>query len=99
MDPLDSHVLYVREKFAVALAVLDEYRGFRESDWELAGHLIEVSTATRDLCLSAMRQRQRDTTRARALETANASASSATASCLRPSAQLSGGSTSSTTAG
>ena len=46
-NPLDSHALFVREKFAYALAVLDNRDHMTLEDWELAGIAMEVSDYTR----------------------------------------------------
>lgn len=47
-DALDGHALFVREKVAFALAVLDGREYVDEDDWELAGIVMEMSNSTRD---------------------------------------------------
>lgn len=47
-DALDGHALFVREKFAFALAVLDGRTSVSQEDWELSGVAAKVSDATRD---------------------------------------------------
>ncbi|UXA16976.1 YfjI family protein [Mycobacterium sp. SMC-4] len=47
-DNLDAHALFVREKFAFALAVLDGRDEMTPDDWRLAGVAARVSTFTRD---------------------------------------------------
>lgn len=44
---LDGHALFVREKFAFALALLDNRVEMTEEDWELSGIASEISTRTR----------------------------------------------------
>lgn len=44
---LDGHGLLAREKAAAAMALLDGRADVSAEDWELAGHLIAVSDATR----------------------------------------------------
>jgi hypothetical protein len=59
-DALDGHALFVREKFAFALAVLDG-RGFlNDEDWELSGIAMKVSDATREWVAAAKDQAARD---------------------------------------
>lgn len=45
---LDGHALFMREKFAFALAVLDGRTAVSEEDWELSGIAAKVSDTTRD---------------------------------------------------
>jgi Protein of unknown function (DUF3987) len=45
---LDGHALFVREKFAFALALIDNRTEMTEEDWELSGIAAEVSTRTRE---------------------------------------------------
>jgi Protein of unknown function (DUF3987) len=47
-DHLDGHALFIREKFAFALAVLDGRSEMCEADWDLAGVASRVSDHTRD---------------------------------------------------
>jgi hypothetical protein len=46
-DFLDGHALFIREKFAYALAVLDGRSEMCEADWDLAGIASRVSDHTR----------------------------------------------------
>ena len=46
-DALDGHAVFVREKFAFALAVLDGRHAMSEEDWELSAIAALVSDATR----------------------------------------------------
>lgn len=47
-DNLDSHLLYIREKFAFGLAVVDGRDTMTLDDWRLAGIAARVSGFTRD---------------------------------------------------
>lgn len=47
-DAIDGHVLFVREKFALALALLDDRTEMTAEDWRLAGIAMDVSRATRE---------------------------------------------------
>ncbi|OBF55057.1 hypothetical protein A5756_00745 [Mycobacterium sp. 852002-53434_SCH5985345] len=47
-DALDGHALFVREKFAYALALLDGRLTMTEEDWQLSGIAAAVSTRTRE---------------------------------------------------
>ncbi|MDW5610012.1 bifunctional DNA primase/polymerase [Mycolicibacterium sp. D5.8-2] len=47
-DALDGHALFVREKFAYALAVLDGRMHMTDEDWELSGIAAAVSAHTRE---------------------------------------------------
>lgn len=47
-DSLDSHSLYVREKFAYALAILDGRDYMTVNDWRLSGVAMKVSDYTRE---------------------------------------------------
>ena len=47
-DPHKSHALYVREKFAYALTILDGRDRLNEDDWELSGVAMKVSDFTRE---------------------------------------------------
>jgi hypothetical protein len=47
-NALDGHALFVREKFAYALTVLDGRVEMSSEDWELSGIAMEVSDSTRD---------------------------------------------------
>ncbi|MFC9765608.1 bifunctional DNA primase/polymerase [Rhodococcus jostii] len=46
-DALDGHALFVREKVAFALALLDGRTDMNEQDWELSAVLMNVSDRTR----------------------------------------------------
>lgn len=52
-DPLDSHKLFVREKFSYALALLDGRDYMTDEDWELSGVAMQVSDYTREWVLAA----------------------------------------------
>lgn len=56
-NPLDSHRLYVREKFAYALAILDGRDTMNGQDWELSSVAMEVSDHVRTWITA---QRERD---------------------------------------
>lgn len=45
---LDGHALFVREKFAYALALIDNRVDMTEEDWELSGIAAQVSACTRE---------------------------------------------------
>jgi hypothetical protein len=47
-DALDGHALFVREKVAFALAVLDDREYVDEDDWYLSGIVMEMSNSTRE---------------------------------------------------
>jgi hypothetical protein len=47
-EALDGHALFVREKFAYALAVLDGRVTMTDEDWQLSGVAMKVSDHTRD---------------------------------------------------
>lgn len=47
-NALDGHALFVREKFAFALAILDSRTSVSQEDWELSGVAAKVSDMTRD---------------------------------------------------
>lgn len=55
-DALDGHALFVREKFAVALAVLDGRTDITSDDWELSGIASDISTYTRELAIDAIKE-------------------------------------------
>lgn len=46
-DAISGHLMYTREKFAFALAVLDGRTEMTEDDWRLSGVAMNVSEATR----------------------------------------------------
>jgi hypothetical protein len=59
-DELDGHAVFMREKLAMALAVLDGRTEMSESDWSHSGIAMEVSDLTRgwiEECLGAERMR------------------------------------------
>jgi hypothetical protein len=56
-DPLDSHISLVRAKVAGLLALMDGGRlNVSESDWRLAGCIVEESCQVRDRCLTRMHE-------------------------------------------
>lgn len=58
-DPLDSHAIFAREKFAFALAVLDGRTEMTLEDWELSGVAAAVSARTRQWVADHMTDAQR----------------------------------------
>jgi hypothetical protein len=48
LSALDGHALFMREKFAFALAVLDGRTSVSEEDWQLSGVAARVSDETRE---------------------------------------------------
>jgi hypothetical protein len=60
LDPFDRHALLTRLKIAAALMVLAGRNGVVDDDWELAGHIMAVSRATRtSIARAAEEQRHR----------------------------------------
>jgi hypothetical protein len=57
---MDSHRLFVREKFAFALALLDGRDDMSEEDWELAGVAMSVSDFTRDWVVASQEDVERE---------------------------------------
>jgi hypothetical protein len=55
LDALDGHAVFVREKFAFALAVLDGRTEMSMEDWELSGIAAEVSDYARNICREQLR--------------------------------------------
>lgn len=55
-DTLDSHALFLREKFAYALAVLDGRDEMSSEDWRLAGIASRVSDHTRGWVAGQLKQ-------------------------------------------
>lgn len=53
-EGLDAHAMLARLKTAAALGVLAGRLSVTEDDWSLAGALLEVSSATRGRCASAL---------------------------------------------
>lgn len=64
-DPLDSHAIFAREKFAYALAVLDGRVEMTLEDWELSGIAAAVSRRTRNWVTDHMTDAQRGEARER----------------------------------
>lgn len=64
-DPLDGHALLTRERLAAALGILNGRYGVDEEDWQLAGHLMRVSDATRTHVAEVLADRDRQTNRQR----------------------------------
>ena len=69
-DPLAAHALLTRLKVAAGLMALDGNCAISEDDWELAGHLMEISDQTRQRCQRALAETSRRANTARALATA-----------------------------
>jgi hypothetical protein len=55
-DVLDGHALFIREKFAYALAVLDGRDEMTSEDWRLAGIASRVSDRTREWVTEQMKE-------------------------------------------
>jgi hypothetical protein len=60
MDSLDGHSLFIREKFAFALAVLDGRHEMTYDDWRLAGIASRVSDRTREWVVAELENAARD---------------------------------------
>jgi hypothetical protein len=58
VDPLDGHVMLTRAKTAAGLSILHGRNTMEMQDWELAGHLIDVSRAQRDGLAAAVKARK-----------------------------------------
>lgn len=69
-DPLAGHALQTRLKIAAGLMALDGRSRVDETDWTLAGHLMDVSDQTRLRCQRALVETSRRANTARALATA-----------------------------
>lgn len=69
-DPLAGHALQTRLKIAAGLMALDGRSAVDETDWTLAGHLMDVSDQTRLRCQRALAETSRRVNTARALATA-----------------------------
>lgn len=67
VDPLDGHALLCRLKVAAALMALDARTAIEEADWNVAGHVMAVSAATRDRCRHALNEHRRIQNTARAI--------------------------------
>ena len=70
VDPLDGHALLCRLKVAVAMMALDGRTTIDDADWQLAGHVMDVSAAARQRCRRALTEHHRSQNTARALATA-----------------------------
>lgn len=70
VDPLDGHALLTRLKVAAALMALDGRTVVDDSDWSLAGYIMDVSTYTRERCQRTLADQARRANTARALATA-----------------------------
>jgi hypothetical protein len=55
-EALDGHALFCREKFAYALAVLDNRIEMTLEDWELSGIVSNISTYTREQMIEAVNE-------------------------------------------
>ena len=70
VDPLDGHALLCRLKVAVALMALDCRTAIDETDWRLAGDVMDVSAHTREQCRRALTEHSRSQNTARVLAAA-----------------------------
>jgi len=59
-DCLDGHALFIREKFAFALAVLDGRDQMTLEDWRLAGIASRVSDRTREWVAEQLKESEQD---------------------------------------
>ena len=59
-DALDGHALFCREKFAYALAILDNRVDMNSEDWRLSGIAAEVSTFIRKQVMDEMHNGERE---------------------------------------
>lgn len=64
-DDLDGHILFVREKFAYALAVMDARTEINSEDWRLSGIAADVSSWCRGKAKQGYARGQEDTARER----------------------------------
>lgn len=71
IDPLDGHALLTRLKVAASLMILDGHTTISDEDWDLAGSVMEISTATREQCRQALADQTRRSNRARAYDQAD----------------------------
>jgi hypothetical protein len=62
---LDGHALLTRLKVAAALALLNGRTDVNDEDWQLAGHVTEISDATRQTVVDALGEQQAAANRAR----------------------------------
>src|ERR1700739_2245553 len=67
VDPLDGHALLCRLKAAAALMALDGRTAIDDTDWHLAGTVMEISTQSRERCRRALTEHSRHQNTARAL--------------------------------
>jgi len=72
-DPLDGHALLTRERIAAALGILNGHYEVTEEDWELSGHLMRVSDATRGQVVATLAEKKRRANRARGQDEAERS--------------------------
>ncbi|WP_148222497.1 bifunctional DNA primase/polymerase [Rhodococcus opacus] len=63
-DALDGHALFVREKAAVALALLDGRTDVNDNDWTLTGILMDMSDRTRASVSTTLSQAEVEAARA-----------------------------------
>jgi hypothetical protein len=66
-DPLDGHKALTRAKVASVLAVMDHRTVVTSLDWELAGHVMDISSRTRDWVIEHAKQAARAKVRDRAI--------------------------------
>lgn len=71
VDPMDGHALLTRLKVAAALMALEGRTVVGDTDWKLAGFVMDVSTYTRERCQRALAEQSRTANAARALATAD----------------------------
>lgn len=64
-DPLDGHALLTRERIAAALGILAGRYDLTAEDWQLAGHLMRVSDATRGDVVEVLAEKSRQANRQR----------------------------------
>lgn len=64
-EDLDGHALLTRLKTAAALALLDERQQITEQDWELSGHILDISSRTRGNVVNYLAGKARTANRAK----------------------------------
>ena len=64
-DPLDGHALLTRERLAAALGILNGRYGVTDEDWQLAGHLMDISAATRSQVVERLAEKKGQANRQR----------------------------------
>ncbi|WP_100465907.1 hypothetical protein [Mycobacteroides abscessus] len=69
-DPLDGHKALTRAKVAATLAIMAHRTVVSELDWQLAGHVMDISNMTRDGLIEHARQAARAKVRERAMSRA-----------------------------